>query len=114
MRSTRYFHNNGLATHDGKTWQMCEGYDGERSTYPLRVSIPQEKKPLMFELPTEGEHAFKKPVVSDLRKSRKMKRIDETVIHLYRAGNSVSAIADAYLQPKSRVRAYLEQAGTLL
>jgi len=55
MRSTRYFHNNGLATHDGKTWQMCEGYDGERVQVPFRQTIPAEKKPLMFRLPDEKQ-----------------------------------------------------------
>lgn len=55
MNDTRYFHNNGLATHDGKAWQMCEGYDGERVTMPYRQEIPAEKKPLMFRLPDEKQ-----------------------------------------------------------
>lgn len=55
MNQTKYFHNNGLATHDGKGWQMCEGYDGERYSVPFRRTIPADKKPLMFKLPDEKQ-----------------------------------------------------------
>ncbi len=105
MNETRYLHNNGLATHDGKNWTMCEGYDGERTTFPLRVSIPQRdvkfiKKDITI------------PKTIDL--ALKRKTLDSSAVDLYEAGYSITDIAETYRQERRTVKQFLKKEGVLL
>lgn len=106
MNETRYLHNNGLATHDGTNWTMCEGYDGERTTFPLRVSIPQRKQeeiiPDMY-LPRTVIKAY-----------HTMQALDDNAVNLYLAGYGVNDIASAYKQEKHRVKKFLKKEGVLV
>ena len=106
MNSTRYFHNNGLATHDGKNWTMCEGYDGERYQLPLRVTIEQRK-------PEEIIPDMYAPRTV-MKKYLKMQALDDNAVNLYLAGYGVNAIAEAYRQEKGRVKKFLKKEGVLV